>query len=118
MTQPFFGDIFKPGLLARGGFLFLSRLLVAEIGNRVGRSAHHGQPLRGDDLPAVAAPTAGLIGLLAFTLNLSIGLAQNRNEAWRRWVLAAVNAIGTAWLRTKLIDGEPLARMIQGLGVR
>jgi hypothetical protein len=106
MTLPFFGDVFKPGLLTSGGFLFLSLLLVAEIGYRVGRLAHHGRPVRGDDLSSVATLTAGMLGLLAFTLSLSIGFAQNRYEARRGLVLAEANAIGTAWLRAKLIDGD------------
>jgi hypothetical protein len=37
---------------------------------------------------------------------LSINFAQNRYETRRALVLTEANAIGTAWLRTKLIDGE------------
>jgi hypothetical protein len=106
MTLPFFGDIFKPGLLTSGGFLFLSLVLVAEIGYRVGQLTHRGRLVRRDDLSAVATLTAGMLGLLAFTLSLSIGFAQNGYEARRELVLAEANAIGTAWLRTQLIDGD------------
>jgi hypothetical protein len=47
-----------------------------------------------------------MLGLLAFTLSLSIGFAQSRYEARRELVLGKANAIGTAWLRTELIDGD------------
>ena len=47
-----------------------------------------------------------MLALLAFTLSMSIGFAQNRYEARRALALTEANAIGTAWLRTKLIDGD------------
>jgi hypothetical protein len=47
-----------------------------------------------------------MIGLLTFTLSLSINFAQNRYEMRRGLVLAEANAIGTARLRAKVIDGD------------
>jgi hypothetical protein len=102
----FFEAQAEPGLPAIGAFLFLSLLLATGVGYRVGRLIHPGRPVQGRDLSAVSTLTAGMIGLLTFTLSLSINFAQNRYETRRELVLAEANAIGTAWLRTKLIDGD------------
>jgi len=106
MILSFFWGLPASGLTAVGAFLFLSLLLATEVGYRVGHLAHPGRRARGNELSAVSTLTAGMIGLLAFTLSLSINFAQNRYETRRGLVLTEANAIGTAWLRTKLIDGE------------
>ena len=47
-----------------------------------------------------------MLGLLAFTLSLTINIAQNRFEFRRGLVVQEANAIEAAWLRSKLITGE------------
>jgi hypothetical protein len=91
---------------AIGAFLFLSLLLATGVGYHIGWRIRPGRPAPGRDLSAVSTLTAGMIGLLTFTLSLSINFAQNRYETRRQLVLAEANAIGTAWLRTRLIDGD------------
>jgi hypothetical protein len=98
--------LFDLGLGATGAFLLVSLLVAAEIGFRIGHRDFAGRPERGADMSAVATLTAAMLGLLAFTMSLSIGFAQGRFEARRELVLQEANAIGTAWLRTKLIDGD------------
>jgi hypothetical protein len=46
------------------------------------------------------------MGLLSFTLGLTIGYAQDRAEARRGLIVQEANAIGTAWLRARLVGGE------------
>jgi hypothetical protein len=106
MNLPFFGSRFELDLLATGALLFLSLLVINEAGYRVGQLRYPGRPAQGSELSAVSTLTAGMIGLLTFTLSLSINFAQNRYETRRGLVLTEATAIGTAWLRTKLIDGE------------
>lgn len=106
MTLPFLGSLSELGLAALAVYLFLSLLLVTEIGYRVGRVTHTGRAARPDETACVSTLTAGMLGLLAFTLSLSINFAQNRYETRRGMVLTEANAIGTAWLRTKLIEGD------------
>jgi hypothetical protein len=111
MIQAFFAYLFELGLASTLAFLFLTLLLVTGFSYRLGSLTRTRRPARTDDLSAVATLTGGMIGLLAFTLSLTINFAQNRYEARRGLVSAEANAIGTAWLRTKLIDGEE-ARLI------
>jgi hypothetical protein len=106
MILPFLGDQSKVGLTATAAFLFLSLLLASEVGYRIGLMTHSRRLAPATDLSAVSALTAGMIGLLTFTLSLSINFAQNRYETRRGLVLVEANAIETAWLRTKLIDNE------------
>jgi hypothetical protein len=102
----FLGIQAELGMPAIGAFLFLSLLLATGVGYHIGWRIRPGRPAPGRDLSAVSTLTAGMIGLLTFTLSLSINFAQNRYETRRQLVLAEANAIGTAWLRTRLIDGD------------
>jgi len=105
MPLPLFHDLLGLGLAAAAFFLFLSLSLAMEAGYLVGRRRAPSDANKGEGASDVSTVTAGMLGLLAFTLSLSIGFAQNRYEVRRSLVLSEANAIGTAWLRTKLIDG-------------
>jgi hypothetical protein len=94
------------GLAGTAVFIFLSIALAGELGHRLGRRTVVNRPAKNDVASGISTLTAGMLGLLAFTLSLSIGFGQSRYEARRDLVLAEANAIGTAWLRTKLIDGD------------
>jgi hypothetical protein len=90
--------------------VFFAALVVAvlytsnETGYRIGRARHPAPEDR--RLGGIGAVTAGMLGLLAFTLSLTINIAQNRFEVRRNLVLQEANAIESAWLRSKLISGE------------
>ena len=104
MISALFRELFELGLWTTGAFLFVALLTATEIGFRLGRRAHPGRGAKSEDLSAISTLTAGMIGLLAFTLSLSINFAQGRYETRRGLVLTEANAIGTAWLRARLID--------------
>jgi hypothetical protein len=106
MILPSLSSLYGLGRTATGALLFLSLLIASEVGYRVGHLTRRGRSVSANDLSAISTLTAGMIGLLAFTLSLSINFAQNRYETRRGLVLEEANAIETAWLRTKLIDGE------------
>jgi hypothetical protein len=101
MIRSFLSYLSELGLAAIMAFLFLSLLLVTDVSYRLGCFARIRRPAKGDELSSVSTLTAGMIGLLSFTLSLSISFAQSRYETRRELVLAEANAIGTAWLRTK-----------------
>lgn len=106
MILPLFHDLFEAGLGATAAFLFLSLTLAIEVGYRLGRLTFAKRSARSEEASGISTLTAGMVGLLAFTLSLSINFAQNRYEARRGLVLAEANTIRTAWLRTALIDGD------------
>ena len=77
-----------------------------EIGFRMGLWRARYRPAHDRDLTGIGTITAGMLGLLAFTLSLTINIAQNRFEFRRGLVVQEANAIEAAWLRSKLITGE------------
>lgn len=100
-------------LLARGTLvlflgLFVAQLAALEAGFRLGswrRSAE------GPDHDGIGVITAGMLGLLGFTLGLTISIAQSRFEARRETVVLEANTIGTAWLRAGLMGEEQAAAL-------
>jgi hypothetical protein len=106
MILPQFRDLLEFGLFTAAAALFLFLTLAMEAGYLVGRRLVIKRLATNQEASSISTLTTGMLGLLAFTLSLSIGFAQNRYEARRDLVLAEANAIGTAWLRTKLIDGD------------
>ncbi len=64
----------------------------------------------------ISTVTASMFALLAFTLGLTISFAQGRFEARRDLVVREANAIGTAWLRARLVgeaEGAAIATAIE-----
>lgn len=57
---------------------------------------------------------SAVLGLLALLLGFTFSLALNRYEARRDLVLQEANAIGTTWLRTRLLE-EPSRTEMSGL---
>jgi hypothetical protein len=88
--------------------LFLSALVLAwlsvESGYRLGRWRHAHAP--GEKDAPVGAMVAAILGLLAFMLAFTFSLAASRFEARRQVVLEEANAIGTTYLRARLLP-EP-----------
>jgi hypothetical protein len=77
-----------------------------ECGRRFGRRRS------GEGEAALATPVGAGMGLLAFFLAFTFGVAASRFENRRQLVLEEANAIGTAYLRAKLVS-EPHASEIQ-----
>ncbi len=99
------------------GALVAAALFVSnEIGYRIGMHRAQRRPAGEQEHIGIGTITAGMLGLLAFTLSLTINIAQNRYEARRSLVLQEANSVQTAWLRSKLIGGErgpPITAMIE-----
>jgi hypothetical protein len=95
--------------------LLLAMLLTAnEIGFRLGRLCKGLLPEKAES--HVGVLTTGMLGLLAFTLGLTISIADERFEARRDLVMVEANAIGTAWLRAGLLpdaEGAALRGMLE-----
>jgi len=111
------GDMFNAlasaGLLILAIVLFVALTIACEIGFRAGR--WHGQTIgkkAEEENASTGTVAAGMLGLLAFILGLTINFAQTRFEARRELVAVEANTIGTAWLRARMIggpDGDALA---------
>jgi hypothetical protein len=87
-----------------------------EIGYRIGVHRAQRRAAGEHEHIGIGTITAGMLGLLAFTLSLTINIAQNRYEARRGLVLQEANSVQAAWLRSKLIGGErgpPVTTMIE-----
>jgi len=80
--------------------------LSVELGCRVARNRRRRYP---NEAEAPAAPVvAATLGLLAFMLAFTFGIAAARFEERRQAVLAEANAISTAYLRGAMLP-EPMA---------
>jgi len=91
--------------------IFVVQAVALECGFRVGQ--RHVARKGIQDTAGVSALTAGMLGLLGFTLGLTISFAQARFEARRSSVLTEANAIGTAWLRASLLDDQAARQLRQ-----
>jgi hypothetical protein len=105
-------------LLVFGGLVFTLLSVACEAGFRLGgrRSRRALNPEH--EREGVGTITAAMLGLLSFTLGLTIGYAQDRAETRRGLVVREANAIGTAWQRAKLVSGEEgaaIAELIEAL---
>jgi len=91
---------------------FAAILLAAEVGYRFGlqrfRRADH------EKEPTIGGIVAAELGLLAFLLAFTFGLAGTRFEARRDALLNEANAIGTTYLRSKMLP-EPQRDEVQKL---
>src|SRR5262249_38595869 len=86
------------------GLWFAAILLAAETGYRLGRMRFREKEHEKE--PIVGGIVAAELGLLAFLLGFSFSLAASRFEARRETLLNESNAIGTAFLRAKMLP-EP-----------
>jgi len=93
-------------LVLFGGLVLVLLYAANETGFRIGLWRARRRPAHDRDLAGIGTITAGLLGLLAFTLSLTINIAQNRFELRRGLVVQEANAIEAAWLRSKLIAGD------------
>ena len=99
-----------------GLFVLLLLLLALEIGVQLGQFiARRHAPTDGQK-SSVNFATAGMMGLLAFLLGVSLSMASDRYQQRRDSVLAEANAIGTAWLRATVAtgaEGEAMQRLLR-----
>jgi hypothetical protein len=79
--------------------------LSVEVGYRVGR--YRRERSSGEQPAPVGAMVAATLGLLAFMLAFTFGMAGSRFEARRQVVLLESNGIGTTYLRAGLLP-EPM----------
>ena len=87
-------------------------LLAVEAGFRLARYQHqHKEP--GHDAP-VGAMVGATLGLLAFMLAFTFGMAGTRFEARKQLVLDEANVVGTAYRQAQLLP-EPQSSEIRGL---
>lgn len=93
-------------------FTVLGSLLALEAGLRLGRYRQQSR-LHEQEAP-VGGMVAAILGLLAFMLAFTFGMAGARFEERKRLVLDEANAIGTTYLRAELLP-EPAGRSIQQL---
>jgi hypothetical protein len=98
--------LFLPLALAVG-------LGAVESGYRFGRWRH---ARSSEELPApVAAMVAAVLGLLALLLGFTFSLAASRFDARRQVVLDEANAIGTTFLRARLLPEPQRAESLSRL---
>jgi hypothetical protein len=85
-------------------FIFITVLILTfiEIGFRFGMQAHSKKDV---EAPShVGTIVAGLLGMLAFLLAFTFNMAASQYEKRKTNVVIEANNIGTAYLRTDLVD--------------
>ncbi|MGE0607666.1 MAG: hypothetical protein AB7O62_11275 [Pirellulales bacterium] len=87
-------------------------LLALEGGYRLGRWRHNRSPDEKEQ--PVGAMVASILGLLALVLGFTFSMAASRFDAKRQAVLEEANAIGTTYLRARLLP-EPAQSEITDL---
>ena len=85
---------------------------AVEVGYRLGRWRH--DRIQDEKEQPVGAMVASILGLVALVLGFTFSLAASRFDARRLAVLEEANAIGTTWLRARLLP-EPQRTEIAGL---
>ena len=83
----------------------LLAVVSVEFGYRVGR--YRAQRSQQETESSVGAMVAATLGLLAFMLAFTFGMAGSRFEARRQVLLSEANAIGTTYLRAAMLP-EPM----------
>lgn len=105
-------------LLAFAALMVALQFAALATGNLIGRRwARRIAAGDSDPVEGVGVVVGGLLGLLAFTLSISIGIADKRYDDRRKAALEEANAIGTAWLRAQAIGhprGTEIARLLEG----
>jgi hypothetical protein len=94
-----------------GLILLVIQLLAYEAGNRAGRSRKAEGEAEG-----VGAIVGSMLAVSAFVLALTLSFASSRFTERRAGTLAETNAIGTAWLRARVVGGPhgtQVARLLE-----
>lgn len=112
----FFQGIANGNLHRAGLFILLLLLAALEVGIQFGKFVARRHTPTDGEKSTVNFATAGMMGLLAFLLGVSLSMASDRYQQRRDSVLAEANAIGTAWLRATVgtgSEGETLQRLLR-----
>lgn len=91
---------------------FVVSLLSVEIGFRLGR--HRRADSENEQGAPIGSMVGATLGLLAFMLAFTFGMAESRFDARKQLVLEEANAVGTAYLRAGLLP-EPELSAIRSL---
>jgi len=96
-----------------GVFLLSTILLLAfsELGFRIGKRWHSTDVAESGQTGAIMGAS---LGLLAFMLAFTFGMAGNRFDARKMTILDEANAIGTTWLRSQMLPA-PHASEVEAL---
>lgn len=86
-------------------------LVFSEVGFRVGKRWQSTDVAESSQTGAIMGAS---LGLLAFMLAFSFGMAGNRFDARKQAVLQETNAIGTTWLRSQMLPA-PYAAEVESL---
>ena len=106
----------KGNLHLAGLYVLLLLMVSLEVGVQLGRFIARRHPPTDGQKSSVNFATAGMMGLLAFLLGVSLSMASDRYQQRRDSVLAEANAIGTAWLRATVstgAEGEAMQRLLR-----
>lgn len=99
----FLRDLAGWSTLAVAAILLIVQLAAHEIGYRFGSGRKTGVPGQAENVGVVVA---GMMGLLAFVLALTLSYSTARFNERREGTLNEANAIGTAWLRATAIGSS------------
>ena len=80
----------------------VAMLVSYEIGFRFGGRVHK----RTDASASLGPMVGGLLGMLAFVLAMTFSMAASQHDLRRKSVLEEANAVGTAYLRSDLLDPQ------------
>lgn len=109
-------DLSGDNLHIAGILIFVLLVIALEVGFRLGNFVARRHPPSEGQKSAVNFASAGLMGLLAFLLGVSLSMASDRYQQRRDSVLNEANAIGTSWLRAQIAtgtEGEALQRLLR-----
>jgi len=112
----FLGRLTNGDLHLAGLFVLLLLLASLEFGVQFGKFVARRHTPTDGEKSSVNFATAGMMGLLAFLLGVSLSMASDRYQQRRDSVLAEANAIGTAWLRAAVAtgaEGEAMQRLLR-----
>ena len=88
-------------------FLFVFAFL--ELGYRL--AIFRSKKVAGHDTSSAGLAAGGILGLVSFVLAFGFGIAANHHETRKEIVLEEANIIGTAYLRSDLLD-EPVRTQV------
>ncbi len=100
-------DLFLESMPIAAVYVCIALVILAacEIGFKIG--SHHHRTLQDKEAPTSVGPmVGGLLGMLAFVLAFTFSLAASQHTLRRENVLTEANRIGTAYLRSDLIDEQ------------
>lgn len=94
-------------------FLALFLLFAFELGYRLSLRLYRDK--QSSEIPNFGQVSAGLIGMLAFVLAFTFSMAANQYTNRKQMVLEEANAIGTAYLRSDLLEKTYSSKMKEAL---